>query len=42
MVKQYETQTQGIVQLLNQQQDYQVEWVQLNLPKNGCIVFSSY
>lgn len=29
----HETQTQGIVQLLNQQQDYQVEWVQLNLPK---------
>ncbi|MEI1703697.1 ELM1/GtrOC1 family putative glycosyltransferase [Acinetobacter baumannii] len=29
----HETQTQGIVQLLNQQQEYQVEWVQLNLPK---------
>ncbi|MEB3795552.1 MULTISPECIES: ELM1/GtrOC1 family putative glycosyltransferase [Acinetobacter] len=29
----HETQTQGIVQLLNQQQEYQVKWVQLNLPK---------
>lgn len=28
----HETQTQGIVQLLNQQQQYQVEWLKLNLP----------
>lgn len=28
----HETQTQGIVQLLNQQQAYQVEWIHLNLP----------
>ncbi|MHA3057166.1 ELM1/GtrOC1 family putative glycosyltransferase [Acinetobacter sp. ANC 4641] len=28
----HETQTQGIVQLLNQQQTYQVEWVHLNIP----------
>ena len=29
----HETQTQGMVQLLNQQKNYQVEWIQLNLPK---------
>ena len=28
----HETQTQGIVQLLNQQQQYQVEWLKLKLP----------
>ncbi|WP_151777269.1 ELM1/GtrOC1 family putative glycosyltransferase [Acinetobacter brisouii] len=28
----HETQTQGIVQLLNQQQAYRVEWIQLTLP----------
>lgn len=28
----HETQTQGIVQLLNQQQTYQVEWLKLELP----------
>lgn len=28
----HETQTQGIVQLLNQQQTYQVEWIRLKLP----------
>lgn len=28
----HETQTQGIVQLLNQQQTYQVEWLKLKLP----------
>lgn len=28
----HETQTQGIVQLLNQQQTYQVEWLELELP----------
>lgn len=28
----HETQTQGIVQLLNQQQTYQIEWVQLKIP----------
>ena len=28
----HETQTQGIIQLLNQQQQYQVEWLKLKLP----------
>ena len=32
----HETQTQGIVQLLNQQQTYQVEWLKLELPSKWC------